>query len=271
MKSYGINKKIIINTKEEFHLEEFYNLGYTIIENALSEKELNALRVELDNVYRLQEKEIGKESLKSINEENLARIPLAYSELYAQLAGRKSLISYVEKILGNFFVLHLQNGIINMPNEEHHQSSWHRDLPYQNWTSSEPLACNLYYCLDEFNAQTGATYLLPFSHKFEIAPSVEYMEKHAVQVNAPAGSVIIFNSMLFHKAGYNSSKNIIRRGINHVYVKPIISQQINLPAFLNGKYSDDETLAMLFGYKTTLSNSVNNYRKQRLSNIKKNS
>jgi hypothetical protein len=48
-------------------------------------------------------------------------------------------------------VLHLQNGIINMPNEEHHQSSWHRDLPYQNWTSSEPLACNVFYCLDNFN------------------------------------------------------------------------------------------------------------------------
>ena len=140
----------------------------------------------------------------------------------------------------------------------------HRDLPYQNWTSSEPLACNLYYCLDEFNSQTGATFLLPFSHQYDKAPSVQFMEKHAIQVSAPAGSVILFNSMLFHKAGYNKSGNIIRRGINHVYVKPIISQQINMPDFLKGKYADDDFLAMLFGYKTTLSQSVNDYRKQRL-------
>ena len=264
MKSYGINKSVIITTEEELKLEEFYNLGFTIIENVMTKTELIELRKELDNVYAIQEKEFGKQNLKLINEENLARIPLAYSELYAQLASKKEMVQYVEKILGNFYVLHLQNGIINMPGEEHHQSSWHRDLPYQNWTSSEPLACNVYYCLDDFNNETGATFVLPYSHQFNAAPSVHYMERHAVQVQAPAGSVILFNSMLFHKAGYNKSKDKIRRGVNHVYVKPIIAQQINIPAFLKGKYSDDAFLKMLFGYQTQLSESINDYRKARL-------
>jgi ectoine hydroxylase-related dioxygenase (phytanoyl-CoA dioxygenase family) len=265
MNSYGINIFNKVNTKEEAHLEEFYNLGYTIIPNLLNKDELFNLRTELDAVYKQQEKEFTKENLKKINEENLARIPLAYSELYVKLASRKDMLSYVEKILGNFYVLHLQNGIINMPNEAHHQSSWHRDLPYQSWTSSEPLACNLYYCLDEFNSETGATFLLPFSHQFNHTPSVPYMEKHAIQISAPAGSVILFNSMLLHKAGYNKSANIIRRGINHTYVKPIISQQINLPQFLNGKYADDELLSMLFGYKSQPLASVNEYRTTRLN------
>lgn len=269
MKSYGINKSVVVSSKKELHLEEFYNLGYTVIENVINQPELTELRAELDRVYALQENEFGKENLKLINEENLARIPLAYSEMYAKLAARKDLISYVENILGNFFVLHLQNGIINMPNQEHHQSSWHRDLPYQNWTSSEPLACNLYYCLDEFNNETGATYILPFSHQFMAAPSTEYMESNSIQVNAPAGSVIIFNSMLFHKAGYNKSTNVIRRGINHVYVKPIINQQIDLPSFLDGKYADDSFLSMLFGYQTKLSKSISEYRKLRFDKIKK--
>jgi hypothetical protein len=79
MKSYGINKSISITTKEEFHLEEFYHLGYTIIENVISEADLFSLRTELDNIYKMQEKDIGKENLKLINEENLVRIPLAYS------------------------------------------------------------------------------------------------------------------------------------------------------------------------------------------------
>lgn len=269
MKSYGINKSVVVKTQEELHLEEFYNLGYTIIEDALSSSELVELRAELDKVYKLQEDDFGKENLKLINEENLARIPFAYSEMYAKLAARKELISYVEKILGNFFILHLQNGIINMPNEEHHQSSWHRDLPYQNWISSEPLACNLFYCIDDFNAETGGTFLLPFSNQFESAPSVQYMEKHSIQVNAPAGSVVLFDSMLFHKAGFNKSKDKIRRGVNHVYVKPIISQQIDIPSFLNGKYADDPFLSMLFGYQTKLSKSVNEYRKLRLDKSKK--
>ena len=264
MKSYGINKSVSITTKEELHLEEFLNLGYTIIENVISEPELMALRNELDKIYQVQESETGKQNLKLINEENLVRIPLAYSELFAQLASRKDMMAYVEKILGNFFVLHLQNGIINMPNEEHHQSSWHRDLPYQNWTSSEPLACNVYCCIDDFNNETGGTYVLPFSHQFNAAPSHHYMEKNAVQVNAPAGSVILFNSMIFHKAGYNKSKDKVRRGINQMYSKPIITQQIDLPKFLNGKYADDDFLSMLFGYKSQLPKSVSEYRSQRV-------
>jgi len=264
MKSYGINRSVSLTGKEEFHLEEFYYLGYTIIENVISEEELIFLRTELDNIYKIQEKEIGEENLRLINEENLVRIPLAYSELFVKLASRKDMMVYVEKILGNFFILHLQNGIINMPNEEHHQSSWHRDLPYQNWTSSEPLACNVYCCIDDFNNETGGTYVLPFSHQFNSTPSTYYIDKNAVQVVAPAGSVILFNSMIFHKAGYNKSKDKIRRGINQMYVKPIISQQIDLPEFLNGKYADDEFLSMLLGYKTQLAKNVSEFRSLRI-------
>ena len=109
---------------------------------------------------------------------------------------------------------------------------------------------------------------MPFSHHLDVAPSHQYIDKQAVQVNAKAGSVILFNSMIFHKAGYNHSKEKIRRGVNHLYVKPIISQQINLPAFLKGKYSDDHYLSMLFGYYTTLSESVKNYREIRLNKKK---
>ena len=264
MKSYGLNKSITLTTKEELHLEEFYNLGYTIIENVISETELISIRKELYNIYKIQEKETGKETLKLINEENLVRIPLAYSQLFVKLASRKDMMAYVEKILGDFFVLHLQNGVINIPNEEHHQSSWHRDLPYQNWISSEPLACNVYCCIDDFNNETGGTYLLPFSHQFNAAPSSHYMEKNSVQVVAPAGSVILFNSMILHKAGNNKSKDKIRIGINQMYVKPIISQQIDLPKFLEGKYSDDDFLSMLFGYKTQLAKNVSEYRSQRV-------
>ncbi len=267
MKSYGITKSVNLQTKEELHLEEFYNLGYTIIEAALTSEELIELRSELDRVYMLQEEALGLDNLVKIKEKNMARIPLAYSELYVKLASRKSMLNYVEKILDNFFVLHLQNGIINKPNEEHHQSSWHRNLPYQNWTSSEPLACNVFYCLDDFNSETGGTFVLPFSHQLTEAPSNQYFSKHAVQVNAKAGSVILFNSMIFHKAGYNQSKNIIRRGVNHLYVKPFIAQQIDLPSFLDGKYSDDDLLSMLFGYRTRLSKSVDEYRTKRLKNL----
>lgn len=269
LKSYGINKSVNFSDEMEYHLEEFYQLGYTVIEDVLSEQELDILRKDLHRTYEAQEQSFGKENLKLINEENLARSLLCYSDAYLNLARNEKMMTYVKRILGNYFLLHLQNGIINMPNEEHHQSSWHRDLPYQNWVASEPIGCNVFYCLDTFNEETGSTILLPFSHKIDHAPSVRYMEKHSVQSVAKPGSVLLFDSMLFHKAGYNSSKDTIRRGVNHLYARSIVRQQINLPALLNGKYADDPFLNMLLGYDAQSSLSVEEYRNRRLAKNQK--
>lgn len=266
MKSYGFNKVAEISTEEEKHLESFRNLGFSVIPDVLNDTELVTLRSELDRVYDLQEKDFGAERLALINETDLARFPMVHSESFARLASKRELNTYVEKILGNYYVLHLQNGVINRPGKEHHQSSWHRDLPYQNWVSSEPLACNLYYCLDDFTAETGATFMLPFSHKIDHAPSGDYFSKNAVQVIARAGSVMLFDSMVFHKAGYNSSTSNIRRGVNHMFVKPFISQQMNLPKMLMGRYSDDDYLRMLYGYNTMPADSVKEYRGRRIRN-----
>ncbi len=269
LKSYGINKKAELSTEMDFHLEEFSHLGYIIIENVLAPGELETLRCELHRIYEIQEKEFGKENLQKINEVNIARALLCYSEAYLELARNATMMEYVKKALGNYFLIHLQNGIINMPNEEHHQSSWHRDLPYQNWTSSEPIACNVFYCLDDFSEETGGTILLPLSHKIPHAPSEKYMHKQEVQVTAKAGSAVFFDSMLFHKAGYNRSKDQIRRGVNHLYARAFVRQQIDLPRMLDGKYAGDPFLNMLLGYDAQSPADLSEFRNRRLKKNQK--
>lgn len=269
MLSYGINKSVTNTTEMDYHLEEFYTLGYTIVENVLTTDELTLLRSELHRAYEVQEAEFGKENMDLINDKNNVRAPLCYSEAYVALAKHPKMLEYVKKILGNYFLLHLQNGVVNMPNEAHHQSSWHRDFPYQNWVASEPIGCNIFYCLDDFNEETGGTIVLPFSHKVDHAPSERYMNKHAAQVVAPAGSVIVFDSMLFHRAGYNRSGTQIRRGVNNLYARGIVRQQINLPEMLGGKYADDAFLSMLLGYDAQSAGNVMDFRSRRLKRNKK--
>ena len=130
----------------------------------------------------------------------------------------------IEKQVGK--IINLQNAIINKPNEEHHQSSWHRDLPYQDWIISKPLAVNAFYCMSDFTSQNGATFLLPFSQKIEKFPSKRYVEENQIQMIAPKGSVVLFDSMVFHRASFNSTSNV-RYGINNMFVVPILKQQIS--------------------------------------------
>jgi ectoine hydroxylase-related dioxygenase (phytanoyl-CoA dioxygenase family) len=262
MKSYGVNSKTIVNSAEDAMIEEFTILGYTIIPDVLSSHELGIYRSELDRIYSEQEKALGKDFLKIINEEYLARALAAYSNLFAELACHNKMQALARRVLGDYYILHLQNGIINMPSEEHHQSSWHRDLPYQNWTSSESMGCNIFYCMDDFTAETGGTFLLPYSHKLPHMPSEQYVAKHGIQIQAKAGSVVFFDSMLFHKAGFNKSKSI-RRGVNTMYVRPIIRQQIDFTALMKNNEPTDPFKRMLFGFDNITPDSVETFRNAR--------
>ena len=205
--------------------------------------------------------------MRLINELDMLRTPLLYDDIFLDLIRNQQVLNIVKSILGQEILLHLQNGIINRPNKEHHQSSWHRDLPYQEYTISKPLGISVFYCIDRFTSETGSTILLPYSHKEIKISSLDFVKSNQVQISANAGDVLIFDSMVYHKAGYNSSKNI-RRGINNVFVAPLLKQQINLPKMLNGKFSDNETLSGLLGYKYDVAESVLDYRTKRLERIR---
>ncbi len=64
----------------------------------------------------------------------------------------------------------MQNGVINRPERVQAQTGWHRDLNYQHWVPSKPLAVSALVCLEDFNVETGGTAFLPSSHKFEAFP-----------------------------------------------------------------------------------------------------
>lgn len=246
-KFYGDLKQVDCESDVDLYVEEIRNNGFTIIEGVLSESDLEVYREKIDRVYRLQEENFGSARLESIHETNMCRMPLKYDEHFIHIATQEIVLSVVKRFLGDFFILNLQNAIINTPNEEHHQSSWHRDLPYQNYVISNPLSINALFCIDDFSQETGGTIVVPYTHKTEILPSDKYIKKHAVTANAKAGSVIVFDSMLFHKAGYNSS-NIIRRAVNHQYQIPLMKQFYDFPKALEGKFSDDRFLSQLLGY-----------------------
>lgn len=270
MKTYGFLEKADKGQKNNQNLEELRIRGFTVLSEVINESQLSECRRKLDEVYAVQKEEFGVERLKAINEENLARSPLSYDPFFVDLALHKVVVDLAhEAIGGGYVLLHLQNGIINHPKREHHQSSWHRDLPYQEFVSSRPLAIGALFCIDDFTKETGCTYVLPFSHREEKFPSDEYVAMQEVPVEAPAGSVILFDAMLFHRAGHNTS-NRIRRGVNHVYSIPIIKQQIELMAasYVKARTEIDPWAAKILGIGQAIPKSVAEFRENRIARLK---
>ena len=112
---------------------------------------------------------------------------------------------------------------------------------------STPLAINALFAIDDFSPDTGGTHLVPYSHRAAILPSDAYIDANRLVPTVPAGSAIVFDSMLFHRGGTNRSAGI-RRGVNHLYTIPIMKQQYDFPRALGAVADMPPAVARLLGY-----------------------
>lgn len=228
-KSYGILQRTEIGSSIEEVVERVRRLGYGILDSGYGKAELQYLSTEFDSLHQKCLEHYGEVWLAGIDEHNTIRAPLTHgSAPFLKLAFNENLLRTLRKLIAGKFILNQQNGIINPPQQTYNQSEWHRDLPYQHFLSTTPLAINALFCLDDFTFENGATFVLPASHKSEAFPSGPYIKENALQVEAKAGSFILLDCMLFHAGGFNGTQRR-RRAVNHVYNIPYFKQQINLP------------------------------------------
>lgn len=262
-KFYGVGPSRGQLNEIESHVEELSLLGYSVMTDAVAADALPAWRQRIDDNYEKQLREFGAERLESIGELDVCRAPLLQDETFIDLAMHPKVLEVVRHILGDWFILNLQNAIINRPGRIHHQSAWHRDLPHQNWVISRPLAVGALFVIDEFTEATGATMFLPTSHRHEILPSQAWISKNGRTVAAPIGSVVLFDAMVFHRAGKNSSR-VIRRAVNHLYTVPIIKQQYDFPRALGARSFSDAEVAKILGYTSQVPLNASEWRHERL-------
>lgn len=116
----------------------------------------------------------------------------------------------------------------------------------------EPQGCNIAWCIDDFTEGNGATRMVPGSHLWRRPPREDEAGIDTVPLEAPAGSMVVFESRIWHKTGHNITANETRAGVFGWYTKPIYRQQENWFLSLQPAVRDhasDEMLVLL-GYKT---------------------
>lgn len=257
---YGVLEQAQATNEVERTCESIRQLGYGVIDGGYSCEQLAALADAFD---RTQEhytvRHGGADVLRSIDEHNTIRLPLAQDPVFLELATNSRVLEICSRLISGYALLNQQNGIINPPNgKPYNQGAWHRDLPYQHFVASRPLAINALFCLDAFTPANGATMVLPASHRQEAFPSDHFVSTQALPVAAPAGSFIVLDCMVFHSGGVNTTSRP-RRAVNHVYTIPLIRQQIDLPRALGDDFTSDSKLRRLLGYDVRQPESVAQY------------
>lgn len=169
---YGVRLENRSADQIEAAAETLALLGYAVVDSGLSFAQIEALRDRFDAMDSARKARYGVDRLKAVGEIDLIRCPLAEDRLFLDLARNSNILALCERLLGPGFILNQQNGVINPAGEPtYSQSAFHRDLPYQHFVSSRPLAINALFCLDPFTSENGASIVIPASHKQEAFPS----------------------------------------------------------------------------------------------------
>lgn len=257
---YGVAEQAHAETEVERTCEAIRQLGYGIIDGGYDAAQMATLSAAFEQAQqRHGSAHGGHDALKAIDEHNTIRLPLAYEAAFLELATNVRILEICRRLIADYVILNQQNGIINPPNGvRYNQGAWHRDLPYQHFVASRPLAINALFCLDAFTIENGATMVLPASHRLEAFPSDHFVDTQAVKVTAPAGSFIVLDCMVYHSGGVNVSAQP-RRAVNHVYSIPLLRQQIDLAAALGEDFATAPDLRRLLGYDVRQPRSVGEY------------
>lgn len=264
VKRYGVHRQTSGATSIDHAVETTQLLGYAVVDGNYSNDDIARFSKAFDSALNATfERHGGRAALAAIDEHNTIRAPLAIDRIFLELALNTNILAIARRLISDYVVLNQQNGIVNPPHgQPYNQAAFHRDLPYQHFVSSHPLAINALFCLDEFTPENGATYVVPASHKQERFPSDAAVASSQIQICAPAGSFIVLDGMLYHSGGVNRTDRP-RRAVNHVYSVPIIRPQIDLPAILGPDYASEPDVLQLLGYELRVPTSVEAYYAKR--------
>lgn len=227
-------------------LEELHLKGYSIAKEVISRARAADLAYRLDMIYEQQLAEYGEARLRQLKEFEVVRDLLLRDPIFSELVIEPRVLEVVDAVIGKTAILNLQNGSVAFPTSAHHQHAYHRDFA-KDFVCSKLLSLNAFFCVTDFTTETGATWVVPNSHKTDWLPSDHFIKENGIQMIAPAGSVIFWDSLLLHKAGYNQTQKN-RHGINHMFTRPFIKQQLDFPVLLKGKYEIESRLGQLLGF-----------------------
>jgi ectoine hydroxylase-related dioxygenase (phytanoyl-CoA dioxygenase family) len=236
--------------------------GCAVVSDVLPEATIESAR---EAMYRTQEAihaEIGEQRLEAAGEIGVLRIPALYDQAFLDLLTLPEMLAIVDRVLGDTAILHLQNGFVLPPrggaDTKGFQHSFHRDFPRH--LHGYVASLNVMLVLDEFTERNGGTLVVPGTHQRPEQPAEEYLQAAAIAVECPVGSMILFDSTLWHAAGPNRSEND-RLAINHQFTRAFFKQQIDYVRALG----DERVLAQpartqqLLGWYTRVVTSLDEY------------
>lgn len=217
-------------------------------------------------MYRVREaihQEIGKERLERAGELGVLRLMMKFEPLFLRYLELDPVLQIVDRTVSPTAILHLQNGLLlpSFPPESVpsvFQNRFHMDFP--RVLNGYVASISMLFAIDEFRRDNGGTLVVPGSHQADPPPSAEELEARAIPAECPAGSMVVFDSTLWHAAGRNVSGRD-RLAINHQFTRSYVKQQIDYVRALGDKVVQEQAprTQQLLGWYTRVVTSLDEF------------
>ncbi len=206
----------------EVHADELRTQGYTILPDALDRTQLDTTNAALEEIFE-REKEIGPERGWHNTTYKVAYLLPQKHAWFRSFALNPRVLPLMQMLLGENCVLASLNGLTMTPGGV--KQDLHID---QNETiPGSVLYINALHCLDDFTRENGCTRIVPRSQdRMWIKGKMDRdaIEKEAIYLEAPAGSLIAYNGGLWHAGSANKTSKP-RRAIHAFYSRPWVRPQ----------------------------------------------
>lgn len=244
-------------------LESVRCAGYALVCEVLDPLFLEATRVTMYKVRERIRLEIEEERLRRAGELGVLRLMMKYDSHFFRFLEIPQVLEVINATVSGTAIMHLQNGFM-LPSfskdetPEVFQNRFHQDFP--RVLNGYLASVSILFAIDGFSEANGGTLVVPGTHQRLPPPDREYLRTHAVPIECPAGSMVVFDSTLWHAAGANASGKD-RLAVNHQFTRSYIKQQIDYVRALGDRLvlAQPTRTQQLLGWHTRVVTSLDEY------------
>jgi len=194
----------------EMNFQELERNGYTILPDALSPQEVVTTRQAVEELLDTEETVARGTGTQTDNLRNAHAIVGKHPHFY-EFFLNSPVMRVVRGVLGEDARMYDANIRVPMPTgnrdakkgfQVHVDREDYAVLPFVKGQHF-PMALNVVWCLVDFTKENGSTLLWPGSHHSCQVPDPDADASDAIQVEAPAGSAIVWDAAIWHQGGIN--------------------------------------------------------------------
>lgn len=234
-------------------VSQFESDGACVVKNVLADKQVQLLKDELN-----QAREEDMRKRPDAFDSGMVHNCMLRGREMAKLLDNPTMNEYTKTVLSPTFILYAYQSSSLPPGGDNYGSRVHKDCP--RFIPDYITNTGVFFPLDDFNLENGATYYLKSSHKKKDIPDEKAFYDNASRLICRAGDMVIIDALLVHAAGVNKTDKI-RHSLTMNFCRSYMRQRFDFCRMADEKFiqSLGEDGKRLMGWNVRMPTSLDEF------------